>query len=191
MADLVETRSPREQLLAMADAARTPGPNGSRWTILSIMRRTFRSPGPGESPRELLATEGEIFERCGDPSGGRYWVEWLSPPEEPDAVLIKLLVTHTTLERLHEARELMLEAINGGRTTFEREAKETFEEVERRVTEAFKAFPAGSARERVRLIADSPKTRAIVPASLRAFLEAEPRPQAQPATTSEVPPQAL
>jgi hypothetical protein len=139
------------------------------------MRRTFGSPAPGEAPRELLATEGEVFECCGDPSGRRYWGEWLSSPDEPEAVLIKLLVTHATLERLHEARDLMREAIGGGHTTFAREAKETIEEVERRVTEAFKAFPAGSAHDRVALIAASPKTRPLVPASLRAFLEASGR----------------
>jgi hypothetical protein len=185
MADLVETRSPREQLLAMADAARTPGPGGSRWTVLSIMRRAFGSPGPGQSPRELQVTEAEVFQRaCGDESGPGYWREWLSPPDEPDDVLIKLLVTHTTLERLHEARELTRQAIDGGRTTFAREARETFEEVKRRVAEAFNAFPAGSARERVAAIANSPKTRALVPLSLRGFLEAEARPRS-PAPAGE------
>ena len=110
MIDL-STRSPREHLLAMANA-RQGRPN-SRWTILSIMRCAFGSTAVGKPPRELQATRPRSFSDAIGDAGQTYWREWLSPPDEPDEALIRLLATHTTLERLHDNRDFIQEMVDG------------------------------------------------------------------------------
>ncbi len=124
-----------------------------------------------DAPCELLCTEAEVFEIAyGDLSGRDYWAAWLSPPDEDDRTLARLLATHATAERLSENREFIAALIEGGESNFAQEVAETSNSIDRDLRDALKAFPAGTARDRIAQIAASPKTSHCLPSSLREFL---------------------
>jgi hypothetical protein len=178
MADDVETRSVRDQALETAQLSRSMEPDQRSWYVLGELKRAFVPQIDGN----LLFTEAEIFERAyGEPTGKEYWVHWLSPPDEPDETLVRLLATHKTLDRLAQKRENIRRLIEKEKISQWEAGYRILVETERRIAEALKCFPIGAARDRIAQIAASPKTRHLLPTSLCKFLEGTPS-QASPAT---------
>jgi hypothetical protein len=156
--------------------------NQKRWYVLGELPRAFAPQATREQLRDLLFTEAEIFERAyGDATGKEYWLHWLSPPDEPDDTLVRLLAAHKTLDRLTEKRERIRRLIADEKINLSGLGYRILRETESRIAQALKSFPVGAARDRIAQIAESPKTRELVPTSLLNFLEGappEPRPAA-------------
>ena len=180
MADYAETRSVRDQALERAELSRSVEADRRRWYVLGELPRAFAPQMTGEQLRDLLFTEAEIFERAyGDATGKEYWFHWLSPPDEPDETLIRLLATHKTLDWLTEERESIRKLIAEEKISLYGHGYRILMQTESRIAEALKCFSIGAAHDRIAQIAASPKTRHLLPTSLCKFLEGTP-PQARP-----------
>jgi hypothetical protein len=181
MADYAETHSVRDQALERAELSRSMEADQRRRYVLGELPRAFAPQMTGEPLRDLLFTEAEIFERAyGDATGKEYWFHWLSPPDEPDETLIRLLATHKTLDWLTEERESIRRLVAEEKISLSGRGYRILMVTESRIGEALKCFSIGAARDRIAQIAASPKTRHLLPTSLCKFLEGTPS-QARPA----------